>query len=103
MLPGPTELVAVRETLYVPGPKYVWLGFWMVEVPPSPKFQLQDVMGVPPVRDRSVNCTWSATVPLVGAPEQSAVGASGATRAWMYEAFSSRPFPTALATRRITV
>ena len=44
-------MVAVRETLYVPGIKYVWLGFWVVEVPPSPKFQLQDVMAAPPVRD----------------------------------------------------
>src|SRR5207249_11907281 len=103
MLPGPTELVAVRETLYVPGIKYVWLGFWVVEVAPSPQFQLQDVMAAPPVRDRSVNCTWSGTGPLVGDPEKSAVGATGATRAWMYEAFSSRPSPTALATERITV
>src|SRR5882762_8418236 len=54
-LPGPAELPAVRDTLYVPGAVYVWLGLCAVEVPPSPKVQDHEVMAAPPFVHWSVN------------------------------------------------
>jgi len=54
-LPGPAALVAVRDTAYVPGTVYVWLGFCAVEVPLSPKSQDQETMAEPPFMDSSVN------------------------------------------------
>ena len=41
------------------------VGFWSVDVPPSPKFQFQ-LVGVPV--DVSVNVTESGAVPEVGVP-----------------------------------
>lgn len=42
-------------------------GFWLVDEPLLPKFQLQEVG--PPV-ERSVNCTTMGAHPLTGAPEK---------------------------------
>jgi hypothetical protein len=50
----PELLVAVRVTVKEAAVAKVWLGFWAVLVPPSPKFHCQEVG--PPV-DVSVNCT----------------------------------------------
>jgi hypothetical protein len=50
----PELLVTVRVTVFNPVVVYVWLGFWDVLVPPSPKFHCQEV-GVPV--DVSVNWT----------------------------------------------
>jgi hypothetical protein len=50
----PDALVAVRVTVFDPAVVYVWLGFRVVEVAPSPKFQ-DHAVGVPV--DVSVNVT----------------------------------------------
>jgi hypothetical protein len=50
----PEAFPAVRVTVNVPAAAYVWVGFWSVLVPPSPKFQ--DHVAGDPV-DASVNCT----------------------------------------------
>jgi len=50
----PELFVTVRVTVLDPAVVYVWLGFWDVLVPPSPKFHCQEV-GVP--AEVSVNCT----------------------------------------------
>ena len=50
----PKLLVAVSVTVYVPLVVYRWLGFCVVAVPPSPKFQLHEVG---PLVDRSVKET----------------------------------------------
>jgi hypothetical protein len=42
----PEALLAIRITEYEPSAVKVWLGFWTVLVPPSPKLHCQDV-GVP--------------------------------------------------------
>ena len=39
----PVGLDATRLTLYVPGVVYWWLGFWLLDMPVSPKAQLQPV------------------------------------------------------------
>ena len=57
-------------TLNVPAAAYAWLGFCAVEVPPSPKFQLQ-LVGLPV--DKSVKFTVSGAAPVVGVPEKFAV------------------------------
>jgi len=49
----PELLVMVKVTVFNPAVVYVWLGFWDVLVPPSPKFHCQEV-GVP--AEVSVNC-----------------------------------------------
>jgi hypothetical protein len=55
----PELLVAVKLTVFEPAVVYVWLGFWTVEVSPSPKSHCQEV-GLP--TDVSVNCTdWPAS------------------------------------------
>jgi hypothetical protein len=51
---APEAFPAVRVTVNVPAAAYVWVGFWSVLVPPSPKFQ-DHVVGDPV--DASVNCT----------------------------------------------
>jgi len=48
----------------------VWLGFWTVEVAPSPKFQAHEVMVDPPLDERSVNVTARGTKPLVWLAEK---------------------------------
>ena len=54
----PVALVAVRVTVFEPAVAKAWLGFWAVDVDPSPKLHDHDV-GVPV--DVSVNCTdWPA-------------------------------------------
>ena len=55
----------------------MWLGFCSVEVAPSPKVQLQPLVG-PPL-DRSLKATVNGWVPLVGVPLKSATGAAGST------------------------
>jgi hypothetical protein len=50
----PDAFPTVRVTVKVPAAAYVWVGFWLVLVPPSPKFQ-DHVVGDPV--DASVNCT----------------------------------------------
>jgi hypothetical protein len=50
----PEALVAVRVTVLAPVVVNVWLGFWAVLVPPSPKFHSHEV-GLPV--DVSVNAT----------------------------------------------
>ena len=40
---GPTPLLAVRLTVYGPAVVHVWLGFWSVELDPSPKSHSQAV------------------------------------------------------------
>ena len=36
---APLASVTIRLALLVPATEYVWLGFWLVEVAPSPKVQ----------------------------------------------------------------
>jgi hypothetical protein len=50
----PEAFVAVRVTVFDPAVAYVWLGFWDVDVDPSPKLQ-DHAFGVP--ADVSVNVT----------------------------------------------
>ena len=50
----PDAFPTVRVAVKVPAAAYVWTGFWLVLVPPSPKFQ-DHVVGDPV--DASVNCT----------------------------------------------
>ena len=69
----PSRFVTVSETVQVPGLN-VWLGFWRVDVPPSPKVHAQ-VAGVPV--DASVNWTLSGPSPVSGVPLNTAVGAIG--------------------------
>jgi hypothetical protein len=52
-------VVTVRDTVYVPELVYVWLGFWLVLVPPSPKFQERLVIDEEPALDWSVKLTAS--------------------------------------------
>jgi hypothetical protein len=44
----------VKVTVFVPSVEKVWVGFWRLLLPPSPKFQDQ-LVGLPD--DVSVNCT----------------------------------------------
>jgi hypothetical protein len=53
-LPEPELLVTVNVTVFDPADVKAWLGFWVVDVDPSPKFHCQEVGD--PV-DVSVNCT----------------------------------------------
>jgi hypothetical protein len=39
----PKALVTVKVTVYDPAVAKVWLGFWVVLVPESPKFHCQEV------------------------------------------------------------
>jgi len=71
--PGPET---TRETLYVPVDPYRCVGFWAVDVPPSPNVHDHDVM-LPD--EASENATFNGATPLVGAPEKSAVGAGSET------------------------
>jgi hypothetical protein len=50
----PELLVTVRVTVFDPAVVNAWLGFWTLEVDPSPKFHCQEV-GFP--TEASVNCT----------------------------------------------
>jgi hypothetical protein len=68
----PAAFEAVRLTLYVPGLVYVWLGFWALELVPSPKSQLQ-LVGLSV--ELSLKETASGALPLVGLALKSAVGA----------------------------
>ena len=67
----PFAFVAVRLTVYVPEVTYVCVGFWAVDVPPSPKLHDHDV-GVPV--EVSVNVTESGLVPDVGVPVKFVTG-----------------------------
>src|SRR5689334_4316313 len=78
MLSAPTSLATASATSYVPGAAYVWLGFWAVEVVPSPKLQSQLVSGAPPFAVRSWNVTARGASPSFGAAEKSAAGGVGA-------------------------
>ena len=53
LLTFPHEFTEIRFTEYVPGLLKVWMGFWVTDVLPSPKFQFQPVI-VPPL-ERSLN------------------------------------------------
>jgi hypothetical protein len=64
-------LVAVSTTVYVPGVVYWCVGFWEVDVPPSPNVQDHDV-GEP--LELSVNVTVRGAVPDVGEPVNDATG-----------------------------
>ena len=55
---------------------YVWLGLCSVDVLPSPKSQLHEVIS--PV-EASVNAVVTGAVPLKGVPEKSAAGTAAAT------------------------
>ena len=64
----------MSATVYEPVVLYVWLGFCAVDVPPSPKVQLQLVtVG----EDRSEKFTVSGPTPEVGLPLKFAVGGTG--------------------------
>jgi hypothetical protein len=56
----------------VPAAVYVYVGFWAVDVPPSPNDHAHDV-GLPV--DVSVNVTGSGAVPDVGVAVNDATGA----------------------------
>jgi hypothetical protein len=73
----------------------VWLGFWAVEVDPSPKFQLQDV-GEPV--DVSVNCTACPTVGNAGLKVNEAVMVVVTAIVWL-----ALLDPELLVTVRVTV
>jgi hypothetical protein len=68
----PPEFVAVSVAVNVPAVVYVCVGFWLVDVPPSPNAHAQ-LVG-PPVLV-SVKLTNSEAVPLVGLAVNAAVGA----------------------------
>jgi hypothetical protein len=50
----PEALLTLSVTIFDPVVVYMWLGFWVVEVVPSPKLHDHEV-GLP--ADVSVNCT----------------------------------------------
>ena len=52
-----------RVTVYEPGLMYVFVGFWLRDFVPSPKFQIQR-FGIP--SDVSVNLTFSGDFPVTG-------------------------------------
>ena len=54
VLAWPEAFITIKLTVYDPAAAKVWLGFWAVEVAPSPKFHCQSV-GFPV--DVSVNWT----------------------------------------------
>jgi hypothetical protein len=56
----PAEFEAPRETAYVPTAVNVYTGFWLVEVPPSPKVQYHPVGTLV---DVSVNWTVRGLIP----------------------------------------
>jgi len=67
----PLAFEAVSVIVYVPGVKYVAVGFCKTEVLPFPKFQFHPV-GLPV--DKSWKCTISGEHPERGDPEKLAVG-----------------------------
>ena len=67
----PFVFVAVRLTVYVPAVTYVCVGFWAVDIFPSPKFHDHEV-GLPV--EVSVNVTKSGFDPDVGVPVNFATG-----------------------------
>lgn len=67
----PAEFVAVRLTEYVPASVYSYVGFWSVEVPPSPKYQYQEVGEF---SDVSVNTIARGAVPVVVFAENETTG-----------------------------
>jgi hypothetical protein len=72
----PLALVAVKVTVKVPALLKVWLGFFTLLVPPSPKLQDQLVGELVEV---SVKLTARGAVPLVGLALKPATGAGEVT------------------------
>ena len=73
---APPELLAVNDTVKVPGSTYVCDGLCAVEVPESPKSQLQ-LVGEPV--EVSVKLTGNPTTLLVGLALKFAIGGGGRT------------------------
>src|SRR4051794_12528883 len=67
----PPLLLATRLTVYVPAAAQLWLGFWAVNVVPSPKSQFQ-LVALPVLV--SVNATEAPTRTLVAEAVNAAVG-----------------------------
>jgi hypothetical protein len=67
--------VTVRVTVFCPDVVNVWVGFWTLLVPPSPKFQDQVVSAPLPTVDVSVNVTNWLMAGEVGVHVNEAVGA----------------------------
>jgi hypothetical protein len=72
----PPALVAVRDTVNVPRVVYVCVGFWLVDVVPSPKFHDHEV-GVLVLA--SVKSTAMGAFPEVVFAEKAATGAGEVT------------------------
>jgi hypothetical protein len=70
---APPALLAVSETVYVPGAMYVWTGFWTVAFStlPSPKVHCHTVGTF---ADVSVKVTARGAVPVVGVPVNDVTG-----------------------------
>ena len=81
----------------------MWLGFAALDVVASPKSHSLPVIGEVPAVDSSVNWTESGASPLVGLPENAAVGGTGTMVAVMYPGFVVLSGPTELATVSDTV
>ena len=65
----------------------MWLGLAALDVVASPKSQSLPVIGEVPGVDSSVNWTERGAPPLVGVPENCAVGGTGTMVAVMYPGF----------------
>ena len=61
--------------MYVPGAVYVWLGFWLSAVPPSPKSHRYVSGSLSGSRPAAVNDTVNGARPLRGSPPASTLGA----------------------------
>jgi hypothetical protein len=57
----------------------MWVGFVAADVLASPKLQSLEVIGEVPAVDSSVKLTVRGASPLVGVPENAAVGGTGST------------------------
>jgi hypothetical protein len=81
----------------------MWLGFWSVDVPPSPNVHDHELIVAVPGVDWSVKLTVSGANPVVGEPVNSAVGAAGGVDTWTYEVLVAVSLPTVVETVRATV
>jgi hypothetical protein len=94
----PAVFDAPSETEYVPTEVNVYTGFWLVEVPPSPKVQYHPVGAFP---DVSVNWTVRGLTPVVTFVVNDDEGIAAFTV--MYPLWEMVLLPTAFVAVRVTV
>jgi hypothetical protein len=94
----PAEFETPRETAYVPVDVNVYTGFWMVEVPPSPKVQYHPVGTLV---EESVNWTVRGLTPEVTFDVNDDTGIAAFTI--IYPVCETVLLPAELVTVRVTV